>query len=178
MKPTLALASAAALTFGAIAAESVHAILPWYATPLWLVPFLASGGPPMPTAARRTHATAALAAGWSATMLGVLFGAAPGPGAGIATHHQPAFGLHPVVEETGFPWRGIEGNGNGLAHDRIPFAMGVDALLVNFALWLAIAWLLLALVPRRHHRDLARVTTLAALLPTACGTWHLVELFD
>lgn len=164
-------------SLGGIAATNHSAIAPWFATPLWLIGFLACIGPAPATSAVRLRLTRALAFAWTATMLGVLVGFA-GPDVGHAVVAHPAFGGHPVLVHAGLPWPGIEGNGMGLAHDRIPFAMGIDALLVDFAFWLGLAWFALRGRTAQHLATLARTAMLTALAANLVGGWHLVALFD
>ncbi|MCC7065165.1 MAG: hypothetical protein IT456_20320, partial [Planctomycetes bacterium] len=100
-------------------------------------------------------ASAAIA--WTATMLGVLLGGQPGPDAATAIVQHPPTNEHSVLECTGFPWRGIEGSGQGLGHDYVPFDMGVDALLVNFVCLVAVAWLALRVLPQAQRAPTSRV---------------------
>ena len=113
---------------------------------------------------------------YAAVMAGCLMALPTGENSAVYAH--PPFGEHLVLVRAGFPWAGIEGNGSGHACDRIPFSMGIDALLVNTAFWLLLfAWL--------HRRTTAQRA--AELLWPAVGTatvagvvgsWWLAVLFD
>ena len=62
---------------------------------------------------------------------------------------HPPFGGHPVTAYAGFPWAGVEGcPPHAWAMEKVPFDMGVDALLVNFACWSAAAFVLMRLPAR------------------------------
>lgn len=95
-----------------------------------------------------------------------------------AVYAHPAPGQHPVREQAGFPWPGIEGNGDGLAHEFIPFAMGVDSLLCNLAVWTLVFGLLLHRRSALSLRGLLGPAAGLAALFGVLGGWHLVYLFD
>ncbi len=177
MRPALAVSLTSLLTMGGILSLSTCAIAPWFATPLWLAAFVTCLGQPPRTNPGPLRLATALAFAWTATMLGVLVGFA-GPDVGHAGVAHPAFGEHPVLVHAGLPWPGIEGNGMGLAHDRIPFAMGIDALLVDFGFWLGLAWHALRGRTAQHLATLARTAMVTALAANLFGGWHLVTLFD
>jgi hypothetical protein len=127
-----------------------------------------------PTAAVRWVVVMAWA--YAAVMAGVLVGLPDAPDRAVYQH--PAFGEHPVLVRAGLPWPGIEGNGQGLACDRIPFTMGIDALLVNTAFWLAVfAWLHRRTTAQRAAQMLWPATAVATVAGLV-GAWRLIALFD
>ncbi|MCC7397602.1 MAG: hypothetical protein IT455_11115 [Planctomycetes bacterium] len=163
------------LTLGSLLATGQSAIVPLCTAPIWIAAALACRRT-TPTAAARQRLATALMMAWSATLLS-LWVAWPGPDVGRAVHAHPDFGQHPVLALAGLPWPGVEGNGLGHAHDRIPFVMGVDALLVDFALWTTIAWLALRRRTLAALPGFAPAATVAAFA-SVVGGWRLVLLFD
>lgn len=116
--------------------------------------------------------------GWAATMAGVLLWNQAGPDLLVAERAHAAYGEHHVRVLAGAPWAGIEGHGGGGAMDRIPFTMGIDAMLCNFASWALLAWLWLRRANRAQLGDWLPVGAIAALLAGLGGGWRLVVLFD
>lgn len=116
--------------------------------------------------------------GWAATMAGVLLWNQAGPDLLVAERAHAAYGEHHVRVLAGAPWAGIEGHGRGGAMDRIPFAMGIDAMLCNFATWSLLAWLLLRRATPAQLVAWLPVGAIAALLAGLGGGWRLVQLFD
>ncbi len=177
-----------ALTFGAIGSLTVSVALPLVMSLGWFV--VAFRGPRMLIGADLVAQRLAVvgACAWAATMFGVLAVtiagpgvgalalALPGVGANIASH--PAFGEHMVLTQVGFPWAGIEGNGLGHAADRIPFAMGIDALLVNFTLFALLFAVWLRRAPREQLVHLLSPAAVAAAVCGLAGSWRLLVLFD
>lgn len=98
-------------------------------------------------------------------------------GGGNSSRH-PAFGKHTVLVLVGAPWPGIEGNGNGAAADRIPFAMGIDAMLVNFGAFALLFGLWLRRAQREQLANLLPLAALAAAVFGLAGGWRLIVLFD
>lgn len=178
MKPILALTLSVLLPVCGAGLLTQNVILPWYASPLWFGAYLALRGTANLTHPRTLRAVAIAAIAWTATMLGVLLGGQPTPEAATPVVQHPPSGEHRVLECTGFPWRGIEGSGQGLGHDYVPFDMGVDALLVNFVCLYAVAWLALRVIAPARLVPISRVACLLAMIANATGMWHLVALFD
>lgn len=174
MRDGTTLVTTTLLTLGSLLATGQSAIVPFCTAPIWIVVALA-GRRTTPTSATRQRLAIALMTAWSATLLS-LWVAWPGPDVGRAVHAHPDFGQHPVLALAGLPWPGVEGNGLGLAHERIPFLMGVDALLVDFALWTTIAWLALRRRTSPALPGFAPTATFAALA-SLIGGWRLVLLF-
>jgi len=170
-----------ALTFGAIASLMLHII--------WLLPvavgwFVLAGVARFVrnnTAVCRVAMAGALA--WAATMSGLVLVNLPGPG-GVPRHGHPAFGDHPVMVLAGAPWPGVEGSGNGWAHERIPFFMGIDALLVNFTVFAVLFAYLLrgsrlyAKSGRSSVLEMVPVAAIVAGVATLFALMRLIVLFD
>lgn len=169
--PAAALGLAVSLSYGAVLATRWQPLattifaLAWLTLPAW-------------AAARAVvRPVLALAFGYAATMLGVCgVQTATGVRASLpAGSGHPSFGEHPVTVIAGFPWQGVEGTGpSPLAMDRVPFDMGVDALLVNLTACTFVAWLLL---PNVAAGGLGIAGACAAVAGIA-GGWQLVLLFD
>ena len=94
------------------------------------------------------------------------------------TAREAGHEIHPVLEVAGFPWIGVEGNGFGMGVGRIPFTMGIDALLVNLTLWAAVFAFWLRRASAERVAGLATPATLLALVGGLVGGWRLVALFD
>lgn len=167
-----------ALTFGAIGTLAGSVSLLFVMSLGWFL--VASRGPRL----ARQNGLVALrlavvgACAWAATMFGVVAVAVAGPDARAAVASHPAFGEHPVLVRVGFPWPGIEGNGMGLAGDRIPFSMGIDALLVNFAVFALLFAYWLRRAPREQLIHLLPPAAIAAGVCGLAGSWRLLVLFD
>lgn len=173
-RSAFALTVALVLSVGALLATLQSVIWPVLLAPVWLlVAFLLPRCTP-----QAARAVAAVAGGYALTMLSVAVVCVRGPAQSTGQGGQPAFGEHPVLWNAGLPWPGVEGTDHGLGWDRIPFAMGVDALLVDFAFWV----LLVAFCVRRlQAKRLAALCAPACWAAAACGLlgacW-LVALFD
>ncbi len=157
---------------GGLAATWVWAPLPWLLCWLWLVlPWWARG-------AQFARWNVALAAGFAVAMGGLLRQRwLPAPDRMPAAH--PPFGEHPVTVVAGFPWAGVEGNAPYcLAAERVPFTMGVDALLANCAMAAAVVYLLLRRRPRASAQGLLPAAAVAAALASWFGGLELIRLFD
>jgi hypothetical protein len=120
----------------------------------------------------------ALAFGYAVTMLGVCVMQTATGVRQLGSGH-PAFGEHPVTVRAGFPWQGVEGTGPApMAMDRMPFDMGVDALLVNLTACSLVFWLLL----RRVHPNVVAgglgIAGACAAVAGVFGGWQLVLMFD
>lgn len=166
------------LTFGAIASLAVH--VSW--VPLGAIGWAAVAWPGSRWL-RRVELSAArivvvMAFAWAATMAGVMLCNFAGPDGPMAERAHPAFGEHAVRVLAGAPWAGIEGHGFGGAMERIPFTMGIDAMLCNFASWSVVAWLLLRRATLAQLVGWLPVGSIAALVAGLGGGWRLVVLFD
>lgn len=166
------------LTLGAIASLAVHvgwlalAALGWAAV-VWLGSrWLRHVELPV----ARTVVVMAFA--WAATMAGVMLCNFAGPAGPMAERAHAAFGEHAVRVLAGAPWAGIEGHGGGGAMERIPFTMGIDAMLCNFASWALLAWLCLRRATPAQLVAWLPIGAIAALLAGLGGGWRLVVLFD
>lgn len=113
----------------------------------------------------------------AATWLGVWLGMEPQATSWHGPDH-PAFGEHPVAFRTGWPWRGVEGNGHGAAMEAIPFDMGVDALLVNFGVFALVPAVVFWRASGARCVDWAVVGAWLAAFGAVFGGWQLVVLFD
>lgn len=172
-RSAIAWTAALVLSVGALLATLQSVIWPVLLAPIWLlVAFLLPRCTP-----QAARAVAAVAFGYALTMLSVVVVCVRGPAVMTGQAH-PAFGEHPVLWTAGLPWPGVEGTDHGLGCDRIPFTMGVDALLVDFAFWA----LLVAFAARRlPAKRLAALCAPACLAAAACGllgACRLVALFD
>lgn len=173
-RSALALTVALVLSVGVLLATWQSVIWPVLLAPVWLlVTFLLSRCSP-PSA----RAVAVLAHGYALTMLSVFLFCLRGPALSSGQAGHRAFGEHPVLWNAGLPWPGVEGTDHGLGCDRIPFTMGVDALLVDLAFWV----LLVAAVTRRlQPRRLSALCATACWAAAVCGflgACRLVPLFD
>lgn len=159
---------------GALAATWLSVLVPFLtALPWYLLGVIASRAA---NGAASLRAIVALALAHGATLLGVVLVRFSGEQGAMRGPH--AFGEHPVLQRAGFPWPGVEGNGLGMAVERIPFAMGVDALLANATVF---ALLFLWLQRRSDVAALrARVRPACAFAAVASliGGVELVALFD
>lgn len=171
----LALAPLAALmSYGALLATWLSAFVPLLmALPWWGLGVFARRRLQGEVALRTV---VALANAYAATLVGMLLVRLPNDPGGMRGPY--AFGEHPVLQRAGFPWPGVEGNGLGMAVERIPFAMGVDALLVNLtAFALLFAWL-----SRRSSAAASRARVLPACVfaavASALGGVQLLAWFD
>lgn len=160
-------------SFGAFAATWWSAFVPLLTALPWLVLGLltrrVSGAAPL-------RAFVALAQAHGAVLLGVVLVRWQFEPRGVRGPY--AFGEHPILQRAGFPWPGVEGNGLGAGVERIPLAMGVDALLVNAAVFaLVFLWL-----QRRSTAAALRARVPAATVFAASaslwGGWQLAMLFD
>jgi hypothetical protein len=181
-RAALAVALAVSLSAGAAAAAWCTSLAPCALAPLWLLlPVLLRGDAAM-RAPRTVRAAVALAGGWALACAGLLLVRVDAPWDVVmrtTPSSHPPFGEHPVTRRAGWPWPGVEGAcSNSLGCDRVPFAMGVDALLVNLGLWSGLAWLLLR--QRAPDRLVALVVpaALAAAVAGLVGGWQLVPMFD
>lgn len=164
-------------SYGAMAATSGNVVvtfllaLPWFGA-RWFLLWLGRRAGLVPL---RTFVVLALAQG--AAMLGVaivqISHAVPG-----GVHGHAAFGEHAVRVTAGFPWPGVEGNGYGGAMERIPFLMGIDALLVNVTVFAVLFAFLLRRASVARLAELAPVAALFAGVGALCGGWSLIVLFD
>ncbi|MBL8749732.1 MAG: hypothetical protein JNK78_11270 [Planctomycetes bacterium] len=175
--PAVAVVLAALCSYGAAAATRGTVVVPLVTAPVWLVLARLAHRRAPQSSAPALRATVVLACAHAATMLGV-FAVRIAVGPTGAVHAHPAPGQHPVRERVGFPWPGVEGNGHGLAHEFIPIAMGVDALLCNLAIWTIVFGLVLRRRSTASLRDLLGPATALAALFGVLGGWHLVYLFD
>lgn len=148
------------------------AIWPWWCCWTWLLlPFWARGA-----SCARLHVSVALGVGCA--LFGVLLVQFPVETVVWPRSHPP-FGEHPVTVLAGFPWPGVEGcRPPPLAHDRIPFDMGVDALLVNAAAFTALFAGLLRRCKPHSISGLLLPASAFAFLGAMVGGWELVTMFD
>jgi hypothetical protein len=160
------------LSYGIVLATRVHVIVPFYLCWLWaLLPWLAKS-------AKVARTTVTLAAAYGCTMLGVCFAQTRLPWPNGVLRHPP-FGEHPVTVYAGFPWQGVEGCWpHPLAHDCIPFDMGVDALLVNLTVFALMFHLLLRRVPAVPVAGFVVLAAAFACILSLVGGWQLVTMFD
>lgn len=181
-RAALALALAALLSAGAALAAWRTTLAPCALAPLWpLLPVLLRGDAAV-GAPRTVRAAVALALGWALVGAGLLLVRLDAPldvvSQSTPSSHPP-FGEHPVTRRAGWPWPGVEGAcSNSLGCDRVPFAMGVDALLANLAFWSGLAW---AWLRRRAPAELGALVVpvaLAAAVAGIFGGWQLVPMFD
>ncbi|MBL9078848.1 MAG: hypothetical protein JNL08_15185 [Planctomycetes bacterium] len=170
----LPVGAAALLCHGTLAATWCTVLAPWATALAW---------PALGLLARRTaalgglRAAVALAQAYGATLLAVLLVRFEPASAGSERAHA-AFGEHEVLQRAGLPWPGVEGHGRGGGVERIPFTMGVDALLVDATLFaLLFVWL-----QRRTPAAALRARLLPACafaaLAGLLGGGRLVVLFD
>jgi len=163
---------AVVLSYGCVLAARASSVGPALGTLLWLaMPWWAA-----PSKVARF--TCALAFGYAAMMLGVCAWQTSLPPPMGASGPVP-FGEHPVTVRAGFPWPGVEGcTVWSLAKDRVPFDMGVDAMLVNLTVCTAVIWWLMR---RARHEVLAGLVAAAGGVAAICGlagTLQLVVMFD
>ena len=92
----------------------------------------------------------------------------------LRVHYDP----YPVTAYAGFPWTGVEGDPGGRSSSQVPFDMGIDALLVNFAFWSAVAFLLMRLASRSALSVLIVLVGLATPDAVYAGVVQLGILFD
>ena len=84
-----------------------------------------------------------------------------------------------MTRRAGWPWPGVEGaRSNSLGCDRVPFDMGVAALLVNLAFWAGLAWSWLRRCAPAKLGELVVPAALAAAVAGIFGGWQLVPMFD
>ena len=171
---TVLLASATVSLLAPAVAGMANVVWAWPMAWQWLA--IGWFGSRAKVPSRSLRAVVVMAWAYAAVMAGGLM-ALP-TGANQPVHAHPTFGEHPVLVHAGFPWPGIEGNGQGLAGDRIPFLMGIDALLVNTAFWLLVfAWLHRRTTPQRAA-ELLWPAVVAATVAGLVGSWRLIVLFD
>lgn len=162
--------------FGPVLAGGVHIAYVWLLAWQWLVVgglawWIGAAHP------RVARAVLVLAASYAATMSGVFavrWAAAP---VGTRATH-PGFGGHAVLERAGFPWPGVEGNGHGDGMDRIPFAMGLDALAVNLLVFALLFGWAMRRWPAARVRAWLVPMSLVATMAGLLGAWRLIVLFD
>ena len=86
---------------------------------------------------------------------------------------------YPVTAYAGFPWPGVECNPSGGAPEQsILFDMGIDALLVNLAIWSAVALLLMRLPSRSALRVLIVLVGLITPFTVVAVALQLAVLFE
>jgi hypothetical protein len=181
-RAALAVALAALLSAGAALAAWRTTLAPCALAPLWLLlPVLLCGDAAM-RAPRTVRAAVALALGWALVCVGLLLVRLDAPWDVVSAttpRSHPLFGEHPVTRRAGWPWPGVEGaRSNSLGCDRVPFALGVDALLGNLAFWAGLAWLLLRRRAPDRFGALVVPAALAAAVAGLVGGWPLVPMFD
>lgn len=179
-RAAVAVALAVALSAGAALGAWRTALAPCLLAPAWLLlPLLLRR---RPLDCRAARIVVALALGWALVCAGLLvvrLDAPLDPLARTTPPSHPPFGEHPVTRRAGWPWPGVEGQSdNSLAADRVPFAMGVDALLANLAFWSALAGLWLARRPPARVAALVAPAAIAAAAAGLFGGWQLVTMFD
>ncbi len=165
-----------ALGFGLLLITHVQLVMLVPASLVWL------GLPIWAKATRFARLHVALAFAFSLTMLGVCMHQTILPKHtywSVPIPYPVPFGEHPVTILAGFPWQGVEGCWPyAWARDRIPFDMGVDALLANM---LVFAALLLVLLRRAKATSAAGLTGPAGAIAAMCGFaggWQLMLMFD
>lgn len=181
-RAALAAALAALLSAGAAVAAWRTTLAPCALAPLWLLlPVLLRGDAAM-RAPRTVRAAVALALGWALVGVGLLLVRLDAPWDVVSQttpSSHPPFGEHPVTRRAGWPWPGVEGaRSNSLGCDRVPFDMGVDALLGNLAFWAGLAWCWLRRRAPAQLGALVAPTALAAAVAGVFGGWQLVPMFD
>lgn len=173
-RSAFALTAALVLSVGALLATWQSVIWPALLAPVWLlVTFLLPRCTP-----QAARAVAAVAYGYALTMLSVFLFCLRGQALSSGQAGHRAFGEHPVLWNAGLPWPGVEGTDHGLGCDRIPFTMGVDALLVDLAFWVL---LVVAVTRRLQPKRLAALCATACWAAAVCGflgACRLVPLFD
>lgn len=175
--PGVLVAAAVLGSYGVVASTAVGIQGAVLTAPLWLGIGWLAGVVARDGGLRAARATLVLALAYAATMFGVFVVRVPVTPARAVSSHPP-FGQHPVCELAGFPWPGVEGNGHGLAVERIPFAMGIDALLVNVTVWAVLFGILLWRANATRVRDWLGPAAVFACVGGLCGGWHLGVLFD
>lgn len=178
-----AVALAVLLSVGAALLSWRSSLAPCLLAPAWLLlPFVLRAERRQGDLPRTGRIAVALALGWALVCVGLLVVRIDAPLDVVArttpTSHPP-FGEHPVTRRAGWPWPGVEGaSGNSLGCDRVPFAMGVDALLVDLVFWSTLAGLWLARRPTARAAALVAPAAIAAAAASLLGGWQLVPMFD
>ena len=181
-RAALAVALAALLSVGAALAAWRTSLAPCALAPLWLLLPVLLRRDAVGRAPQAARAAVALALGWALVCVGLLLVRLDAPWDVVSQttpSSHPPFGEHVVTRCAGWPWPGVEGaRSNSMGCDRVPFAMGVDALLANLAFWTGLAWLWLR---RRQPAQVAALVgpaALAAAIAGVFGGWQLVPMFD
>ena len=96
------------------------------------------------------------------------------------TYSTAAYPAPPATGEQSISWSsyGLPYRGQPSIVYRVPFTMGVDALLANCAMAAAVAYLLLCRRPRATAQALVPAAAVAAALASWFGGLELIRLFD